>query len=96
MKPRLIKTQSKITLNLNAAQKEMNTIPGKAFNFFYFQTPIDSGNARSKTKLKGDTIQARYPYAGRLDRGYSKQAPQGMSKPTLDFVRRLARKIFGR
>lgn len=96
MRPRLIKTQSKIALSLNAARKEMNTIPGKAFNFFYFETPIDTGRARSRTRLKGDTIRADYPYAGRLDRGYSKQAPQGMSKPTLAYIRRLVRKIFGR
>ena len=93
---RLVKTQSKIAFSLEAARKEMNTIPGKAFNFFYFETPIDSGKARSRTKLKGDTIRADYAYAGRLDRGYSKQAPQGMSKPTLSYIRRLVRKIFGR
>lgn len=96
MKPKLIRTQNKITINLNAVKKEMNTLPQKAFNFFYFKTPIDSGNARSKTKLKQDTIRADYPYAGRLDRGWSKQARDGMSRPTLQYLRQLARKLFGR
>jgi hypothetical protein len=96
MKPKLIRTQSRISLSLTAVEKQMKTIPQKAFNFFYFETPIDTGNARSKTRLKGDTIRADYAYAGRLDRGYSKQARDGMSRPTLRYIRQLVRNIFGR
>lgn len=45
------------------------------------------GNARRKTVLKGNEIQANYPYAKRLEEGYSSQAPDGMTKPTLQEVR---------
>lgn len=45
------------------------------------------GNARRKTVLKGNEIQANYPYAKRLEEGYSSQAPDGMTKPTLHEVR---------
>jgi hypothetical protein len=49
-------------------------------------TPIQSGNARNKTKLRGDKIRSNYPYAGRLDSGWSKQAPNGFTEPTIDFM----------
>jgi hypothetical protein len=44
------------------------------------------GNARRKTTLKNDTIHANYAYATRLDNGWSKQSPNGMSKPAMDAV----------
>lgn len=45
------------------------------------------GNARRKTVLKNNEIQANYPYAQRLEEGYSSQAPKGMTEPTLEKVR---------
>lgn len=44
------------------------------------------GNARRNTKLTRDSIEADYPYAERLDSGWSKQAPDGMTKPTEQFL----------
>lgn len=58
----------------------------EAYRFFRDITPIKTGNARRNTHLTGDTIQGDYPYATRLDNGYSKQAPNGMSRPTQQFV----------
>jgi hypothetical protein len=58
-----------------------------AYKFFRDSTPIRSGNARRNTHLTQDTIQADYPYATRLDNGYSPQAPAGMSKPTDQFMK---------
>lgn len=58
-------------------------IAKEVFDYFVSITPIDKGNARRRTKLQGDTIHANYPYATRLDTGYSNQAKDGMSKPTL-------------
>jgi hypothetical protein len=53
---------------------------------FKENTPIATGNARKRTKLtqrkKNYTIHANYPYAGRLDEGWSKQRPKGMTAPT--------------
>ena len=51
-------------------------------------TPRDTGNARRNTKLVGDTILAQYPYAQRLEQGYSKQAPDGMSTPTIEYIKK--------
>jgi hypothetical protein len=45
------------------------------------------GNARRKTVLKDNEIQANYPYAQRLEEGYSSQAPNGMTEPTLKEIR---------
>jgi hypothetical protein len=55
----------------------------KAGAYFKRITPKDTGNARNKTKTKGTTIEANYGYAGRLDEGWSRQAPDGMSDPTI-------------
>ncbi len=65
-----------------------------AYKFYKQETPIQSGNARNKTKLKGSgkTIDSAYPYAGRLDEGWSKQAPKGMTKPTIDKIESLVDK----
>ncbi len=60
-----------------------------AYKFFVSVTPEDTGNAKRKTKKEGsDTIFANYPYAQRLDRGWSRQAPNGMSKPMFEEIRK--------
>lgn len=53
------------------------------------------GNARRKTTLKNNTIDANYPYAKRLDEGYSSQAPDGMTEPTLNSIREYVYKTLG-
>ncbi len=66
-------------------------------------TPKASGNARSKTKRKGNSVIGDYGYAGVLDQGlfpnppkagtgkttggYSTQAPKGMATPTLKYIK---------
>lgn len=58
-------------------------------------TPKRTGNARNKTKFQGgDTINADYRYAKQLDRGRSKQAPDGMLKPTVKYLKSELDKIF--
>ena len=70
------------------------------YDFFKQTTPIRGGNARRNTRYQESStravINANYDYATRLDNGYSKQAPKGMSKPTIDFLRRTIRKRFRR
>lgn len=83
----------KITPSLNKIQKDLQTVPQQAHKFFVSVTPKKSGNARNKTKLIGDTISADYPYAKRLDKGWSKQSPQGMTRPTIKFLRDLFNRI---
>ena len=67
-----------------------------AYRVFYSNTPVRSGNARSKTELRQDTIQANYPYATRLDNGYSKQRPKGMVAPTMAWLKAYVKKHLGK
>ena len=76
-----------LTPSINRIVKDLQDLPRDAYNFWLQTTPKQSGNARNKTKLAGQTIRADYPYAQVLDKGSSKQAPQGMSKPTERFIK---------
>lgn len=89
-------TRNEIAPRLISIDRQLKEIPRKGHTYFVSVTPKDTGNAKNKTKLVQDTIKAEYPYATRLDRGYSKQAPQGMSKPTISYLQQLVRKIIGR
>jgi hypothetical protein len=80
-------TKNNITPSLNRIQNKLDGLSKLAYNEFVKQTPVRSGNARRRTKLQNDTIVADYPYAKRLDEGYSKQSPQGMSKPTEEYIK---------
>jgi flagellar motor switch protein FliG len=71
----------------------LDQVPKQAYDYFKSITPIRSGNARRKTYLNNDTIQAAYPYAEKLDKGYSKQATSGMSNPTKIIVKRIVDRI---
>ena len=84
-------TRVKDTINASIIRQagDMKGVPAKAHQHFKSITPIDTGNARSKTTLAGNTIVANYPYAVRLDKGHSKQAPNGMVEPTKRFIERL-------
>jgi hypothetical protein len=82
-----------ITSSLKRIQKKLDKLPQEAYQEFVQETPIRSGNARRKTKLQGKTINANYPYAKRLDEGYSNQSPDGMTKPTEDFIRKRVKQI---
>lgn len=100
----------KISLNtkdlekkLEKLEKDLDKLPQEVFQEFKNNTPIKSGNAKRKTTLKGDTIKADYPYAGVLDKGRhmtsrgmrgSNQAPEGMTKPTLQFLKKRIKEIF--
>jgi len=89
-------TQNTVPGATRKIQRGLAKLPGEAYDVFYDETPVKTGNARSKTKLRGDTINANYPYAQRLDDGYSRQSPRGMVKPTLAYLRRRFRQIIGR
>lgn len=56
------------------------------YTFLRNKTPIRSGNARNKTKRNQLKIKSNYGYAGRLDEGWSKQAPKGFTDPTIDYL----------
>jgi hypothetical protein len=75
-----------ITSSLQRINKQISNLPKEAYDEFVKGTPIRSGNARRKTRLSGNKIVAGYNYAQKLDEGFSKQAPDGMTKPTEQFV----------
>lgn len=81
---------------LEAIRRELLKLPREAYDYFRSITPIRSGNARRRTRLQGNTIQADYVYAERLDQGHSKQAPQGMIKPTERWLQRRVKQITGK
>jgi hypothetical protein len=74
---------------------DSNKLAKVAHEYFKKVTPIDSGNARRSTTVQGDTVYAKYPYAGRLNEGYSKQAPKGMVQPTIEFLRQYVKQQLG-
>lgn len=88
------KVNNKLTSILKNVKRELQDLPKEALKVFIKNTPIRSGNARRNTKLKGkNVIHARYPYAQRLDEGYSKQSPDGMVKPTEEFIQKRLQEI---
>lgn len=74
--------------------RALDRLPRATHAEFVRQTPIRSGNARRQTRLVGDTISADYPYASRLENGWSRQAPTGMSEPTWRWFVVQVRNIF--
>lgn len=96
MKISFIRTQSRISGHINGVNRKLSMVPDEAHKFFQKSTPVATGNARKNTTLSKDTIYAKYPYALRLDRGYSRQAPVGMSKPTIKYVQGLVKRILGK
>lgn len=85
-----------ISQELKSIQKQLAKIPAESLKEFKALTPIRSGNARRNTHLSGDTIYASYPYAQRLDEGWSKQAPKGMTEPFEKWLDARVRKILGK
>jgi hypothetical protein len=88
-----VSVNDRITQDLKKKAAALARVPQQAYTFFKAHTPIATGNARSRTRLNKDTIQAIYPYARRLDEGYSKQAPDGMSKPTEAYIQKTVDQI---
>ena len=73
--------QDRITEDLVKIKQKLPQIVKQGLVEYKRLTPVRSGNARRKTTATAKSIQANYAYAQRLDQGYSKQAPQGMTEP---------------
>jgi hypothetical protein len=92
-----IKINDGITPMLKGMQKQLKAYPKDAEAKFIALTPIKTGNARSNTGLAGkNKILANYPYAQRLDQGWSRQAPAGMTRPFEAWVKTKVKQIFGK
>ena len=77
----------KINPRLRKVEQFLRDIPRDMHEEFVKQTPIRTGNAKRSTDLSGNEIRGNYDYANRLNKGWSRQAPQGMTDPTIDFAR---------
>ena len=87
---------SGLTQKFNNARALKREVMKPTFDFFVRTTPIKTGNARRSTSLNNNEIDANYPYAGKLDNGYSKQAPKGMTEPALKELTRLVNQYINR
>ena len=83
-----VKIKNNISKSINGILQKIDHLPKEAYAEFVKDTPIRSGNARRKTKLSGNKIIAGYNYAQKLDEGFSRQAPDGMTKPTEEFIKK--------
>jgi hypothetical protein len=86
---------SKIAADIGRTLNKLKTVPQQFADKFKSVTPKKSGRARNNTKLSGDTVNADYNYAGPLNKGSSRQAPQGMTAPTIKYIRQVVGKILG-
>ena len=79
-----------MTPSLKKIRLAFEEIPEEAYRYWVSVTPKRTGNARKRTKLRKNMIVADYPYAVPLDEGASRQAPKGMSDPTIKHIKSLA------
>lgn len=89
-----VKGLTQVQSAVKKIQQKMNKLPEEAIKVFVANTPVRSGNARRNTKLRSNkTIAANYPYAQRLNEGYSKQSPKGMVEPTVEYIEKRIKQI---
>ena len=76
----------------------INTSMDSTYLKYRSLTPIRGGNARNNTKYSKSklSINSNYPYAGRLDNGWSKQSPKGFTEPSLKYLEQQITKQFKR
>ena len=88
-------TRDRFTSRSREVKRFLQELPGKMAEKFVEVTPIRTGNAKRSTSLQQQkNIVADYPYAGRLEKdAWSRQAPDGMSQPTIDHARDLLRRL---
>lgn len=91
-----VTVSDKLTGEIKKIQRQLRQVPQDGLQEFKSLTPVDTGRARRNTTLSRETIQLNYPYAQRLDEGWSKQAPKGMTVPFERWFRNKIRQILGR
>jgi len=88
-----VSVKNTATPKLKRMRQQVKMLPREMLVEVKKNTPKRTGNARRKTRLAGDTIKLNYAYATELNDGASKQAPKGIIKPSLDWLRRRFRQI---
>lgn len=68
-------------------------LPREMAQKFREETPIRTGNARRSTSQRSTSVEANYPYANALNQGRSRQAPDGMTEPTIEYAREQLRRL---
>ena len=81
---------------LKDIMKTANADWQKAGTHFRSITPIDTSNAKRRTSTRGKVIKADYGYASKLDEGFSRQAPNGMSDPTFEYYADILERDLGK
>ena len=86
---------SKLNARLSKQQDQLVKLSKDSLEKFKSLTPIKTGNARSKTRLESNNskIVGDYPYAGKLDKGWSKQAPNGIISPFTAWFKQQLKKV---
>ena len=83
---------TKATADLkNSIDQTVRSVAKTFFDEVKKRTPVRSGLAKRSWKFNKSSnrkfvVHNKQPYIGRLDRGYSKQAPEGMTRPALSEV----------
>ena len=85
--------RSKIQARMENIERSIGKIKDFAAEEFRAITPIRTGNARSKTSRVNVGVEAAYPYANKLNDGFSRQAPDGMTAPTVEKISDYVRKM---
>ena len=85
--------KSKIQARLDRVGRAVDKVKDFAVDEFTSTTPVRTGNARRNTRRTQAGVEANYNYANRLNTGYSKQAPDGMTKPTVEAIQAYVRRI---
>tara|TARA_R100000734_G_C3302841_1_gene93369 strand:- start:504 stop:740 length:237 start_codon:yes stop_codon:yes gene_type:complete len=78
---------------MDRVQREIDKVKDFAHTEFRSITPVRTGNARRNTRRTQAGVEAGYNYANRLNKGHSKQAPDGMTKPTVEAIQAFVRRI---
>lgn len=92
---------NKVAADLNKEiDQTVRLISQDYFGLVKDKTPVKSGRAKRGWKMKKQKkfsyrVSNRVPYIGRLDEGYSKQAPRGMTRPAAGEVLRTSRRRVG-
>lgn len=93
---RLKLVRNTMTPGLKRINDALDKLPKEAYDVFKDETPIKTGNARRRTRLQGEVIKAEYDYATELDAGKSRQSPEGMTKPTEEYITKRVNQIMRR
>lgn len=82
----------RLEINLpRLTEEEFDDVVSEAFGFVQDITPVDEGYCVSQWEDNSSfpvlLFENDCEYASYLDDGWSKQAPSGMTRPTISFIR---------